>query len=109
MATYATLSAEDKALIDELVKQLRAYSGETNQLLRRGRIISDLFATGGTTLLASLDVGDIIPNVSNLAGAQSLTKEDCETIVGDINTALGFFSSDVKRQLQVKAAGSNAI
>jgi hypothetical protein len=109
MPLYAELTQEDKALLDTLVAQLRAQSGIINQYLSRAQVISDLFASGGNTVLSSLTAGAVVPNSSNLAGAQSLTKEEIVEILGDINNALSVYATPAKRALQVKAAGVNAI
>jgi hypothetical protein len=106
---YVDLSAEDKELLDTLVGQLRAQSGVINQYLARARTISDLFVAGGSTVVTSLDAAAVVPNKSGLAGAQALTKEEIEEILGDLNQAMNAYSTTAKRALQVKASGVNAI
>lgn len=105
MATYATLELDDKALIDELTKQLRVWSGDLNRLLTMGQHVSDLFASGGTDIINTLDAGDLIPNTSGLNGTQALTKEEVIELLGDINVALNAYRTQAKRTLQSKAAG----
>lgn len=109
MGLYANLSVEDKALLDEAVTQLRAFSGQINKLLRTGQALSDLVAAGAGTIVTSLDPLEVIPNTSGLSGAQPLTKEEVIEIYTDINNALTAYSSNAKRQLQTKAAGVNAV
>lgn len=109
MATYDSLTVEQKALLAEASNQLRAFSGQINLLLRTGQAVTDLVASGAGAIVTSLDASEVVPNASGLAGSQVLTKEEVIEIYGDINAALAVYSTAAKRQLQVKAAGVNAI
>lgn len=109
MATYDSLTADQKALLDEQVTQLRAYAGAANRLMKTAQNLADMFNVGGSAIITILDVGATVPNRSGFAGTQALTKEDLESLVTDIDTALNFFSSQTKRELQIKAAGSGVL
>lgn len=106
---YDDLTTEEKNLVSEHTKQLRAFAGDTTSCLQKGQVLEDLFASATNAIIATLDAGALIPNTSNLAGAQSLTKEELQAMVTDVSAALTDFNTQTKRELRAKASGSRAL
>ena len=56
-------------------------------------------------IVAKLDAGVVIPDVTGLAGAQSLTSTDINTIMTALETMLGTNNSQAWRTYYVRAGG----
>lgn len=99
MATYASLTQEQKDKLAFFTTQLR---GEYGQLARFLDGVDDLSvhytAQGIAAIITSLDAGAVIPNASGLAGSASLTKEQLQTAVTDMGALLTTYFTAAKRQ-----------
>lgn len=107
MATYASLSTTDKAIVDNTTNLLRASAGELARILNRIKAITD--DTNATGLVTSLDNGQVIPNTSGLAGADDLTKEEVVSLYTLLNGIKTTYDTTQNRAALSKAAGINAI
>ena len=92
MGTYAELSAESQAAVDELLQLTRPLAHEIYKFAQQNRPAVQQWFTvppGESDTLADivdgLDTGALIPNKTNLAGADSVTKEGLQTLIGYIS------------------------
>ncbi len=107
MATYDSLSAADKAVVQNTVNLIRAGSGEMAKVFNHLKAIAD--DTNAVALVTSVDAGDTIPNESGLAGADDMTRAEMValyTILDGVRIA----TDDASFRAQAsKAAGINAL
>ena len=105
MATYASLSASDKAVVQNTVQLIRQTCGST------GRNFNSLAAiaadTNAIALITSIDAGDTIPNESGLAGADDMTRSELVAIWNDFSTMRTTHDTAGNRAAWSKAAGIN--
>lgn len=113
MATYASLTDEQKNILQNMTNLLRSWAGETGRTNNHGEAINDDYNAQTSVILTSLDAGEVIPNTSGLAGAASLTKEEVTTLVShvqnmqaDMSTHTSGFNTAALRQAWTKAAGA---
>ncbi len=113
MATYASLTTEQKNILAAFTNNLRAWCGEMARTNNHADASNTSYNSFVTTILSSLDAGEIVPNTSGLPGAQSLTKEEVITLVShqqnmltDMSTHTGGFNTATLRQTWSKAAGA---
>ena len=113
MATYDSLSTEDKAILQNMTNMCRSWSGEQARTNNHGEAINTTYNAQVVTILSSLDAGEVVPNTSGLAGAASLTKEQVITLVShiqnvqtDMSTHTNGFNTDGLRQVWAIAAGA---
>jgi hypothetical protein len=111
MATYASLTSEQKAAVDELANNVRVFAGELAQLCNHGRAAASKWAGNVENIVGSLTNGTTIPNNSGLNEGQSLTKEQLTNLVGYLMTLSetadngGGYNTNYHRSLYVAAAG----
>ena len=99
MATYASLTQADKDKLNWFVTQLRVeYDGLARFLDGVDDLKVHYTAQGIGAIITSLDTGAVVPNMSGLAGAADLTKEQIQTAVTDMNILLTTWWTDAKRQ-----------
>ena len=113
MATYASLTQEEKDLLKSYTNFIRAWAGEQARTNNHASASNDDWNAQISTIVNSLDPGEIIPNESGLDGAASLTKEEVisltshtENILTDMSTHTSGFNTAALRQLWTKATGS---
>lgn len=107
MATYASLSDSDKAVVQNAVNLIRAGAGEIGQVFNHLRAIAQ--DTNATALIASVDATDTIPNSSGLAGSDDLTRAEVLALWTVLNDARVAIDSAAFRTQASKAAGINAL
>ena len=106
MATYASLTAEQKGILGALTTQIRAFAGEFAKTNTKAEVLVDDWNAQVSVIVASLDAGEIIPNLSGLAGAASITKEELTVLVAtQLSNLLASYNTDSARELYVKLAG----
>jgi len=106
VATYASLTAEQKDILGELTTQLRAFAGEFAKMNTKAAVLVDDWNAQVSVIVASLDTGEVIPNVSGLAGAASVTKEEVTALAAtQLANLLAAYNTDSARELYVKLAG----
>ena len=111
MALYTDLTQADKDLLGAFERNTR---GWINQVLAKGIIQARALdaartASGGVqSIIDSLDVGEIVPNSSGIAGAQELTKAEWNTLIGGLSSFLSTYDTLATRRNIAKAAGPTA-
>ena len=111
MATYDSLTNEQKDVLGEWDKQHRAFLGQLAKLIAVARALDAAAeASGGAdSIVASLDAGQIVPNSSGFAGAQNLTKEELQAIrAAGLADFLLTYDTDAVRRVIAKAKGPTA-
>lgn len=107
MATYASLTTEQKDILNTWLNLLRAWSGEQARVNNHGAAIDTMYNAQILGILAVLDNNAIIPNTSGLAGSQGLDVDaDAVTIESHIQGILTNYNTSGHRQLWTKAAGA---
>ena len=107
MATYASLSNQDKSVVQNAVNLVRAGAGEM------ARVFNHLLAiandTNAVALITSIDPDESIPNTSGLAGADDVTRTEIVTLYNLLN-GIRTVNDDASFRAQAsKAAGINAL
>lgn len=106
MASYDSLTAEQKAKLAFFSNLLRGYYGELARFLDGIDDASIHYTANGIgAILTSLDAGAVIPNASGLAGSQALTKEEAQGAVTDMSALMAAYYTNAKRQVYDKMAG----
>jgi len=105
MATYASLSDQDKAVVQNTVQLIRSISGSMGKILNTlSAIAADTNATGLITLI---DNAEVIPNQSALAGSDDMTKSEISAIWTTYVSLRTTFDTAGNRAAWSKAAGIN--
>lgn len=107
MATYASLSDSDKAVVQNVANLIRAGAGEMARIFNHVKAIAD--DSNAVALVTSVDAGDTIPNSSGLAGADDLTRTELVAIYNILNNARTSIDTASFRAQASKAAGINAL
>ncbi|MHA2100684.1 MAG: hypothetical protein ACW99A_18600 [Candidatus Kariarchaeaceae archaeon] len=114
MATYSSLPKPQKDVLANFISNLRAWCGEQARSNNHADASNTAYTSFVSSIINSLDAGEIIPNKSGLQGAISLTKEEVITLVShqqniltDMSTHTSGFNTDLLRQAWVKATGSS--
>ncbi len=107
MATYDSLSQEDKDILGAWERNTRGWFNTAASLLQQARALqSALDASGGPRdLITSLDNGEEVPNSSGIAGAHPLTKQEWAQLVAVFDGYLTDMDTTAVRQLIAKASG----
>lgn len=106
MATYDSLTQANKDKLNFFVTQLRAEYGGLARFLDGVDDLKVHYAAQAIgAIISSLDAGAVVPNMSGLAGAGDLTKEQLQTAVTDMNSLLTAWYTDAKRQVYDIMAG----
>lgn len=116
MATWASLTNEQKNAVESLANAVRGAATTMARLTHQAEVIAAAWNGGLGTVVQSLDSDEIIPNTSGLDGAQSLAPADLTNFAGyliDIsNTANtqqgGGYNTPFHQALRVKLTGVNA-
>ena len=107
MATYDSLSASDKAVVDNTVNLIRAVAGEMGGIWNHLRAIAD--DSNAVGLILSVDAACTIPNASGLAGADDMTRAEIEAIYSALAGIQSTHDTSANRAAMSKAAGINAL
>ena len=111
MATYASLTQEQKDILSAWERNTRGwFNGLSRQITEARALKASLDASGGAgVILDSLDIGEIIPNSSGIAGAHDLTKENWALLrSAGINAFLTEYDTTQVREVLAKANGPTA-
>jgi hypothetical protein len=110
MALYADLTDEQKSIVRDQVNQLRALSGQIARTIVQGKVVQiAVDADGGLRdIVTSLDNGEVVPNESGLAGAQSLSKADLANLVAVLDALILANDVQATRELLAQANGTLA-
>ena len=109
---YADLTTEQKESVQALCQTVRPLSGELGRLLEKFQAVVAYYTGNVETILGELQSSDVVPNLSGLAGAQGLTKEQLVNLIGYMITssatadaAVGSYNTNYHRALYAKACG----
>jgi len=109
---YSDLTPEQKASVQALSAVVRPLAGDFSRLLEEFQAVVAYYVGNVETVLAALDAGDAIPNETDLAGAQSLTKSQFVNLVGYMisasataDGAAGSYNTNYHRALYAAACG----
>jgi hypothetical protein len=116
MATYASLTAEQKDATQSLVNAIRGATIAFAALAKQGQVVSAAWNGGLSDVVNSLDANEVIPNTSGYAGAQGVSKADVTNFAGyliDLSDAMndtggGGYNTAFHQALRVKFSGINA-
>ena len=103
MATYDSLSTEDKAVIDNFTNVMRSSAGEAGRLMNHLEAIQE--DSNAVAIFTTLDGTEVIPNMSGLAGADSMTKAELQAVFVDYGTMTTNHNTTAKREAWTKMAG----
>jgi len=107
MATYASLSAEDKGIVEPFTNNFRAWvGGLARQVIQARALQASYQANNGTgAILATLDVGEKVPNTGGLPGAQALLDTDMAALIAGMDAFLTTYDTLGTRKRMAQAAG----
>lgn len=116
MATYASLTADQQALVQSFVNGLRGADIKLQAVMSDALVLGAAWNGGVSTIVQSLDAGETIPNTSGLDGAQGLAPADVTNTAGyfiDMSNSAntvggGGYNTPFHQALRVKFAGINA-
>ena len=107
MATYDSLTTEQKNILQSFTNFVRAWCGEQARTNNHGGAANVDYNAQASAIIASLDAEEIIPNTSGLAGAASIAKEDLISTVSHIQGIETNYNTSGHRQLWDKMAGTS--
>lgn len=107
MATYAELNADDKKVVDNAVNLVRASAGEIARVFNH--LVAIANDTNAVNLILSIDAAEVIPNTSNLAGSDALTRTEIVNLYNALNTIRTTNDTAGNRAAWSKAAGINGM
>jgi len=111
MATYVSLTAEQKGIVEAHERNFRGWFNELARLIVSARALDASYNAGGGSgsILATLDPGEDVPNTGGIAGAQVLDFDtDFTTLVNGQSSFLTTYDTVGIRQAIAKAAGPTA-
>ena len=103
MATYPDLSDEDKAVIDNFTNVMRQTAGEIGRMFNHIEAIYE--DTNAVAIFGTLDGASEVPNASGLAGADSMTKAQLQSVYTDWGTMKTSHNTTAARNLWTQMAG----
>lgn len=107
MATYSSLNAQDKLIVDNTINLLRASAGEIARVFNH--LVAIAADTNAVALVTSIDPGEVIPNTSGLAGADELTRTEVVALYNALNAIRTANDTAPNRAAWSKAAGINGM
>jgi len=106
---YSDLTTEQKAVLTDYVRNLRAWAGEQARTNNHGDALNLGYNNMGA-IFTELGDSEEIPDASGLGGAQTLTKAEVVTLTAHVQGILTNYNTANHRSLWAKAAGpSNLI
>lgn len=116
MATYASLTDEQKDQVQSVLNAVRSAAAVLANLANQGQAIGAAWDGGIATLVNGLDPTEVIPQTSGLAGAQPVAPADLINFAGyliDLSNpsnqqASGGYNTPFHQALRVKLCGVNA-
>lgn len=110
MTTYANLTDEQKLIARDQVNQLRALAGQIARTIVQGKVVQIAIDAdnGLRDIVTELDPGEVVPNESGLAGAQSLSRADLASLVAVLDALITANDVQATRELLAQANGTLA-
>jgi hypothetical protein len=111
MATYASLTASEKSIVEAWDRNNRGWLNSLATLLVQARALKASADTSGGAgdIISSLNEGECIPNTGGIAGSQKLTKEVMTELrmIGLDDFVTKYDTPDIREYI-AKAAGPTA-
>lgn len=101
---YADLTTEQQSVLTAFDLLIRGWCSEQARISAKGSDINADYNNRIQTILAELQDADVIPNMSGLSGAESLTKSELITLVSYLQNILSY-NSAAHRANMAKACG----
>lgn len=101
---YADLTTDQKNVLSEYVRMLRAWAGEQARTNNHGEALNDDYSQV-QAVLDLLGNDDVIADGSGLAGAGVLTKAEVVSMTAHTQGILTNYNTAGHRQMWAKAAG----
>ena len=106
---YEDLSPDQKNSLRELDRLIRPLGRTFARAARDAALIAESHQLNTASVLDALDEGAEIPNTTGLANATSLSKEELQSLLDDLDLVADSFGAIPKQVVYIKAAGVNAI
>ena len=103
MATYASLTEEEKAIVDNFDLTMRRIALRLVRAMNYMKALSE--DTNATSIFQTLDNGEVIPNPSGLAGSDSMTRAELQSIFSEWQTLLTSHNTTAARNSYSKLIG----
>lgn len=107
MATFNSLTVDEKATLLAYAVVHRGNVVSLCKALNNLALADSVWNTTVKVINAKLDVGEVIPDVNGLAGAQAFTMTDLLNAMNALETMLATNNSPIWRAAYVKFAGVN--
>lgn len=104
--TWEELTDEQRAILSDYVRNLRAWSGEQARTNNHGDALNTAYNANVQTILALLGSSEELHDGSGLGGAATLTQAEVVTLTSHVQGVLTNYNTSAHRQLWSKAAGS---
>lgn len=105
MATFASLTAEEKQIIRAHMTMVRVKQGQLARLLNDIVALNTVYSTTVSAIVTTLDAGEKIGDNSDLAGAIAVTKEDLVGVMSGYVTLVTGHNTTAKRTTMTSFAG----
>lgn len=106
MPTYNDLNEVQKRIVDNLSGLLRSAARKQAQLHNLVKAVAN--DPNAIAVMRTIDLAELIPNKTNLAGSDNLTRQELQQIYTDLKTLMDNNDTAANRALWTKAAGINA-
>lgn len=101
---FNDLTAEQRAVLSEYVRLLRAWTGEQARTNNHAAALNSGYAQV-QGILGALQSDDVVLDGSGLAGAGSLTQAEIISLTAHMQGILTNYNTEGHRQMWAKAAG----
>lgn len=105
MTTYTDLTEDQKAALQAFTDTLRPALGQIARVFAVIQQLENAWAGSVGAVVTALDADTPIGTTTGLAGAQTLTREDLISWMGNLQAAAASFNSAPMQQAYIKAAG----
>jgi hypothetical protein len=110
MATFTTLTSTQQAQVIAWMPLFRSSVIQLAQACNQGASLDSVWQNTILAIVTSLDAGTIIPDVTGLAGASPLVREDVLGMMAAIEALLSSANTTAQQAEYVKVVGpANAI
>jgi len=106
MATYDSLSRTEKDQLQVFVHEVRVEVANIYNAAKSAGVLESTWNNDMSTLVASLDANEVIPNTTGLAGARGITKENFANNLMAYVITTASMGSDAHRDNIVPPAGA---
>lgn len=107
MATYASYTAQQQAIVQNTCNLVRGGCSELARIFNHTKAIAD--DTNAVSLVAGLDSTEIIPNTSGLAGADDLTQAQLVALYTLLNGIRTTYDTSGNRAAMSRGCGINSM